>query len=136
VPTTTEFTVLLEDRAGTLAKLTRALGDREVNIVGFQSFPIGGRSVVRFVPDNPTTAKSVLEAARYTYFEAQVAQLRLAHRPGQLASAAARLSEAYVNISYAYVGIDRDTKEPIAFFGISDAARAVTVLDRPAAAGA
>ena len=41
--------------------------ERGVNILAIQSFPIGGKSVTRFVVDNPTTAKTVLDAERLTY---------------------------------------------------------------------
>ena len=56
-----EFTVLMEDRPGTLGKVCRALADRNVNVLALHSFPIGGKSVTRFVVDNPTAAKTALD---------------------------------------------------------------------------
>jgi acetolactate synthase small subunit len=53
---TKEFTVLMEDQPGALGKVCRALGDRGVNILALQSFPIGWKSVTRIIADNPTTA--------------------------------------------------------------------------------
>jgi hypothetical protein len=60
VPVAKEFTVLVEDGPGMLGKVCRALADGGVNILALQSFPIGGKSVIRFIVDNPTTAKTVL----------------------------------------------------------------------------
>jgi hypothetical protein len=60
MPVTKEFTVFLEDGPGTLGKVCRALADGGVNILALQSFPIGGKSVTRFIVDNPTEAKTVL----------------------------------------------------------------------------
>ncbi len=134
MPTTKEFAVLMEDRPGTLGKICRALADRGVNILAFQSFPIGGKSLTRFVVDNPTTAKTVLDAERLTYTEEEVAQVKLPHRPGELARAASRLGEANININYTYCGLEPGTNAPLVIFGVAEAARAATILDQAAAA--
>lgn len=136
MPSTKEFTVLMEDRPGTLGKVCRALADRGVNILAFQSFPIGGKSVTRFVFDNPTTAKTVLDNERLTYTEAEVAQVKLPHRPGELARVAARLGEANININYTYCGLEAGTNAPLVFFGVAEVDRAVPVLEKAAAAAA
>ncbi len=136
MPKTKEFTVQMEDRPGTLGKFSRALADRGVNILAFQSFPFEGKSLVRLVVDNPTTAKAIIEGQRLTHTEAEVAQIKLAHRPGELARAASRLGEANININYAYVGIEPGTNAPLLFFGVADVARAVSTLDEISALAA
>ncbi len=136
MPTSKEFTVLMEDRPGTLGKVCRALADRGVNILAFQSFPIGGKSVTRFVFDNPTAAKTTLDAERLTYLEADVAQVKLPHRPGELARVAARLGEANININYTYCGVEPGTNAPLVFFGVAEVGQAVPILERAAAAAA
>ena len=44
MPTAKEFTIRLEDRPGTLGKVSRALADRGVNILAFQSLSTARRS--------------------------------------------------------------------------------------------
>src|ERR1700740_245885 len=105
MPLTKEFTIQMEDRPGTLGKLSHALGDRGVNILAFQAFQHQGKSTIRWVVDNPTNAKTVFDNQRANYTETQVAQTRLPHRPGELARAASRLGENNINIDYAYVGV-------------------------------
>ena len=136
MPTSKEFAIRMEDRPGTLGKVCRALADRAVNILAFQSFPTGKESLVRFVVDNPTTAKSVLDAQRLSYTEAEVAQVKLPHRPGELARAASRLGDANININYAYGGVEPGTNVPLVFFGVVEVGRAVAILDQVAAAAA
>lgn len=136
MPTSKEFTVILEDRPGTLGRVCRALADRSVNILAFQSLPIAGNGLFRFVADNPTTAKTVLDTERLTYTEAEVAQVKLPHRPGELARAASRLGEANININYAYGGLEAGTNAPLIIFGVAEVGRAVTILDKTAAAAA
>jgi hypothetical protein len=72
MPVTKEFTVFLEDRAGTLGRLCQALADRGVNILALHSFPSEGKSVTRLIVDNPGEATSALEGERLTYTEADV----------------------------------------------------------------
>ncbi len=134
MPTTKEFAIRMEDRPGTLGKLCRALADRGVNILALQSIPYEGQSLVRIVVDNPATAKTVIDSEKLTCTEAEVAQVKLAHRPGELARAATRLGEANININYAYVGIEPGTNAPLLIFGVADVARAVAILEQAAAA--
>ena len=136
MPTTREFVVQMQDVRGVLGKFCRVLADRSVSILAFQSFSSEGESVVRLIVDNPTTAKTALDTERLTYTEAEVAQVKLPHRPGELARAASRLGEANININYAYTGIEPGTNAPILIFGVADAVRAASVLDQTTAAAA
>jgi len=134
MPVTKEFTVLLEDGPGALGKVCRALADRGVNILALQSFPIGGKSVTRFIVDNPTAAKTVLVNARLTYQESEIVHAKLTHRPGELARVASRLGEANININYAYCGLEPGTNAPLVFFGVAEVDKAVSILEQAAAA--
>ena len=131
MPTTREFSIELNDQPGVLGNVCRSLADRGVNILALDARPVEGKGIsqVRLVVDNPTTCKSVLDNERLNYTETQVAQVRLPHRPGELARAASRLGEANVNINYIYCGVDASTNEPLLIFGVADAGRAAKVLD-------
>ena len=134
MPTTKEFSIRMEDQPGTLGKICRSLADRGVNILAFQSVPSEGKSLVHLVVDKPTEAKAVLDDQKLEYDQVQVAQVKLPHRPGELARAASKLGEAGVNINYAYCGIEPATNEPLLFFGVAEASRAATILDEAARA--
>jgi len=136
MPVAKEFTVLMEDRPSTLGKVCRALADREVNILALQSFPIGGKSVTRFIVDNPSAAKTVLDSEQLVYVEAEIVQAKLPHRPGEIARAASRLGEANININYAYCGLEPGTNTPLVFFGVTEVSKAAPILEQAAAAAA
>ena len=91
---TKEFTVFLEDRAGTLGKICQALADHGVNILALDCFPSGGKSVTRFIVDNPAAFNAALEGARLTYTAGDVLMLKLPNQPGEIARVASRLGEA------------------------------------------
>jgi hypothetical protein len=136
MPTTKELTVYMEDRPGTFGKICRVLADRGVNILAFHSIPYEGKSLARLIVDNPANAKMALDKERVTYSEVEVAQVKLPHRPGGLAQAAARLGEADININYAYSGVEPATNAPLLFFGVAEVGRAAKILDQAAAAAA
>ena len=135
MPIVKEFKISLEDRPGTLGKLCQALADQSVNILAFQSFPLEkGKSSVRFVFDNPATAKTVLDRQRTEYTETEVAKVTLPHRSGELARAAARLGEAGINIDYGYSGAEPNTATFL-ILGVAGADKAVKLFEQAAAAG-
>jgi hypothetical protein len=137
MPTSREFTIRMQDRPGTLGKICRALADRGVNILAFQSFSAcAGESQVRLVADNPAITKSVLESQGLAITETDVVQVKLPHRPGEIARVASRLGEANVNINYAYCGLEPGTNIPLVFFGVAEVGQAATILEQAAAAAA
>ena len=134
MPTAKEFTITMDDRPGTLGKVCRALADRNVNIVATQSFPSGGKALTRFVFDDPTKARSVLDSERATYTEAEVVKVNLAHRPGELARATQTLGDASININYLYCGAEPSTNAPLIIFGVAEVGKAAPLLEQAAAA--
>lgn len=136
MPKTKEFSVRMDDEPGTLGKICRALAVGKVNILAFQSIPWEEESLVRLVVDNPTKAKSVLDTQRFKYKEAEVVQVKLPNRPGELARAASQLGESDININYAYCGNEAGTNAPLLILGVADVGRAVKILDKSAAAAA
>ena len=136
MPKSKELTIHLEDRPGTLGKVCRSLAERGVNIVAFQSVPSERNSLVRLVADDPATAKKVLDNQGLSYTEADVAQVKLPHRPGELARVASQLGEANININYAYGGVDPMTNTPLLIFGVREVEQATVILDRATAAAA
>jgi hypothetical protein len=137
MPTAKEFTIRLEDRPGTLGKLCQALGAENVNILAYQQFPQEkGKGSVRLLVDNPDKAKAVLDRQRSDYKETEVAQVKLAHRPGELGRAASRLGDVGININYGYCGTELNTNASFLVFGVADVGKAVKILEQATAAAA
>jgi hypothetical protein len=136
MPITKELTIRIENSPGSLAKVCRVLADRGINIMAFQSIPSESTILVCIVADKPATAESVFELEGIAYTEAEVAQVKLAHRPGELARAASQLGEANINIHYAYCGVEPDTNFPLMIFGVTEVGRAAEILDHAAVAAA
>ena len=124
-----EFTVTIEDKPGALGRCFLALAERGVNVLAFQSYVEEGESLARLLVDNPPSAKAVLGSLRMIFEETEVAIIRLAHRPGELGRAAARLGQKQINIDYSYSGLEPGSTLALAVFGVDNLTKAAAVLD-------
>lgn len=129
MPKMKEFTVTIEDKPGALGNCFLALAQRGVNILAFQSFVEEGESLARLVVDDPAGAKAVLGGLRMIFEQTQVAAVRVAHRPGELGRAAARLGEKQINIDYSYCGLEPGSTQALLVFGVDDLTKAANLLD-------
>ncbi len=105
------------------------VAEGDVNILAFQAYEREGQAVIRMVVNDPATAKKLLDADRIYYTETEVAQVTLPHRSGELSSAESRLGEAHININYAYCGTEPGSNMSLVVFGVTDAAKAVSLLE-------
>jgi hypothetical protein len=131
-----EFTVTIEDKPGALGKCFLALAERGVNVLAFQSYVEDGESLARFMADDMATAKAVLGGLHMIFEETDVAVVRLAHRPGALGRAAARLGEKQINIDYTYFGLEPGSAQALMVFGVDNLNKAAAALDELSAEGA
>lgn len=128
-----EFTVTIEDKPGALGRCFLALAERGVNILAFQSYVEEGESLSRFLVDDPATAKALLGGMHMIFEVTDVAVTRLAHRPGELARAAARLGEKQININHTYCGLEPGSTLGLVVFGVDNLNKAAALLDELAA---
>jgi hypothetical protein len=130
-----EFTVTIADKPGALGKCFLALAERGVNVLAFQSYVEDRESLARFLADDVAAAKAVLSSLRMIFEETDVAVGRLAHCPGELGRAAARLGEKQINIDYSYCGLEPGSTRALVVFGVDNLTEAAKVLDELAAEG-
>ena len=133
MPKAKEFTVTIADKPGALGKCFLALAERGVNVLAFQSYVEAGESLARFVADDMAGAKAVLGTLCMVFEETDVAVVRVAHRPGELGRATARLGEKQINIDYSYCGMEPGSTLGLLVFGVDKLTTAATALDELAA---
>ena len=103
MPRTTQLTLSLVSRPGTLATLARTLADAGVNITA-----LSAAEVVRPREDparwsrTRSEAKRALRKAKYRVTEEPAFALRLRNKPGALARVAARLAKERINVRSIY----------------------------------
>ncbi len=134
MPKAKEFTVTIEDKPGALGKCFTALAERGVNILAFQSYVEDNESLARLLVDDPAGAKAVLGSLRMIFEEAEVAVVKLPHRPGELGRAASRLGKEHINIDYSYCGMEPGSTQALLVFGVDNVTKAAKALDELASA--
>ena len=119
-----DLTVILDDRPGTLATLTEALGKAGINIDGLCGFPSEGKGVIHILVQDAAAARRAVEAAGFTVRgEREVLVLDAQDRPGEVGQITRRIASAGVNIDLIYVA----TKTRVVI-GASDLPKAKAAL--------
>ena len=101
---TKEFVLTLEDRPGTLGKITDAIAKAGVNIEGYCAVPSGnGKGTFRVVTSDPATTRKALETAGFKVQEERdVALIDAEDRPGFFAQILRRLADNELNVGPTY----------------------------------
>jgi hypothetical protein len=124
-----QFSVTMENRPGTLARMCSALGERNVNMLAMMSVEHQGKSMVRMVVDKPAPAVKALDETGYEYSQDDVLTTTVANRPGTLGKVARDLGDAGININYAYLGAEGEgSRHLLLVLSVSDPAKASALV--------
>lgn len=100
----TDLTVGLVNRPGTLAEASDALGRAGINIDGACGFVCGGQGVYHvLVEDAERARKALIDAGFEIQDERQVVVAPVANRPGGAAEVLRQVAEAGVNVDLLYL---------------------------------
>jgi len=104
----TDFTITMEDRPGSLAKLGETMGKAGINIEGACAVTGGGKGEVHILVPDAAAARSALKAAGISVTsEREVLVVDAKDRPGELGRVSRKLADAGVNIQ-TLLYFDRD----------------------------
>jgi hypothetical protein len=128
MPIVTQFSLLLENRPGSLAETCSELAAKAVNIEAIMASDVRGWGTVRLVVSHPEAARKVLDSLGVKYSEEDVFSVRLSDRPGALGRVTRKLAEHKINIEYVYGTIEKGSPKAILILGFSDIKRAAKFL--------
>ena len=128
MPIATQFSLLLENRPGSLAETCSALAAKAVNIEAIMAADVRGWGTVRLVVNHEDTARKVLEGMGLKFTEEKVLAVRLSDRPGALGRVTRKLAEHNVNIDYVYGSIEKGSPKALIVLAVSDLKKAVQLL--------
>jgi hypothetical protein len=101
-PLVRQFSVFLENKVGSLLRLTHTLSDANVHICGLSVVDTADASVIRIVVDDPDHCRDVLHGAEIPAGESNLVVVELPRGPEKLDSVLRQLVTAEVNIQYTY----------------------------------
>ena len=126
---TKQLAIFLDNRPGTLARLADALAEAKVNIYAISTSDTVDHSVIRLVVSNYRKALLMFEEHGTLVVEDDVLMIEGDNKPGSLAKIAHKLAAAKVNIEYAYCATPPDAKKGLLILRVTNAKKALKVLN-------
>jgi hypothetical protein len=96
----------IENKPGALARLTRAIGDRHLNIDAISLETVGETGFARIHAPRPREIVQALRMIGLECYESPTIVASIPDRPGELARAAAEIAAAGINIESVTVTTD------------------------------
>lgn len=125
-----QISVFLENKKGRLAEISKTLADNSINIRAMSIADTTDFGIVRFIADNPETAKAVLEKNEYTVVVKDVLAIAVDDEPGGLSKALNVLHEADITIEYLYAFIGTSKGKALVIIKVADEEKTVQVLKK------
>ncbi len=120
----TDLTVILENRPGTVADMGEALGKAGINIEGGCGFPCEGAGIVHILVEDASAARKALEESNFEVREErEVLVVDATTGPGGLGKIARKIADAGVNLDLVYM-----TEKVQLVLGVDDIEKAQKAL--------
>jgi hypothetical protein len=125
-----QLAIFLENKPGTLARVTGMFAKEKINILALTISDTVDHAVLRVVVDNPDRATHLLETSGVLVVEREVIVIEGGARPGDLAKIAQRLAANSINIEYTYGAVSPGAKKGLLVLRATDNRRAIKVMNR------
>ena len=129
VTTREQLTVIMPNKAGTLAEVTGVVAEKGVNIENVCAYTAGDVAVFHFLTDDNHKARKALEKAGYKVVETEAIVVHVWNRPGSLSAVAAKFRQHAINLQYVYGTSSLAGEKMTIVFSAEDNAKAVEVFD-------
>ncbi len=124
----TQFSIMLVNKPGVLAQVTRTLAQARINIVAMTMMDSSEHGVLRVVAEEVNHVRTALAPLNLPTTETEVLLVDMSNRAGALADVCGKLAEAHININYAYCTTGARGGKATAVFKVSDVKKAMKVL--------
>lgn len=98
----TQFSFVLVNKRGELARFAEILARANVNMLGISISDGVHTGVLKVVVDDPEAARAAFSEADLQFYEQPILVVQLADKPGALASLCTRLAEQGYSVDYVY----------------------------------
>lgn len=115
-PTLKALHVTLENKPGTLAQVTRALADNNINIEAVEAEILGKSAFFRFFTETPAEAERVVRALKLVTIGMDVVEIIVPNQPGELARICELLGKAGINIESLFGSSGTVTRQQARFY--------------------
>ncbi len=125
-----EIVLHVQNEIGLLAKLSKVLTEKGLNILAVSAWVEGSTAVIHFVTDDNLRAVDALTAKSYGPREAEVVIAEVAHKPGMLRHITDRLAEEGIDLHHLYASATNDAEHTLVVFASANNDRAIVLLNQ------
>ncbi len=125
-----QISVFLENRAGRLAEVTKALAEADINIRALSLADTSDFGILRLIVNNTEKAFEVLKDNGFTVGKTEVIAVEVPDRPGGLAAIMDILAKEDINVEYMYAFVQQSGANAVILFRINELDKAVDVLTK------
>lgn len=124
-----QLSVFVENRPGSLMKVTSALTEEGINIRAVASFDTPEFGILRMVVDKPREAKEALTKRGFVVRIHDVIAVELIDKQGNLNQMLSILASGNINVNYIYSFVIREGQAPVMVFNTNDFEEAAQILE-------
>ena len=123
-----QISVFLENSKGTLAQLTKLLGENSIDLIALSIADTEQYGILRCIVPDAEFGIKVLRDAGYSVRETNVLAVCIKDQPGGLASVLDTLVESDISVEYLYSFVRSTGEYALVIFHLSDLAAGEKVL--------
>jgi len=127
-PLVRQFSIFMENRVGTLLRLTKTFAATELHILALSVVDAVDCSIIRMIVDDPDAAYLVLQEAGFPICESELLVVSLPRGKRALLGVLMALMTGEVNLQYTYPLLARPLGRPALAISTDNLDSAVTVL--------
>ncbi len=127
---TTQLSVFLENRVGTLAEVTRLLADENVNIRALLVADTARYGILRMIVEKPAEVQQLLRGHNILSTTSEVLAVCVDDRPGGLADVAKLLTDNSQQIEYMYAFLSRKDNKAYVVMRVENGDAAAALLEK------
>ena len=123
-----QISIFLENKSGRLAKVSRTLGDRAINIRALSIADTTDFGILRLIVSDPEQAVTSLKNEGFTVSATDVIAVQVPDHPGGLADILGELESTGINIEYMYAFVGKTLDDAVVVFRVEEIDRAIKLL--------
>ena len=123
-----QISILVENKPGRLAEITKIIGEKQINIRALSVADTTHFGILRIIVDNPEEVEKVLREAGLTVSITSVITACIHNKPGGLAEVVGLLAANDIAIEYMYAFIEKNENEGYIVMRIEAEGAAVKLL--------
>lgn len=125
-----QLSVFVENKVGTLARVTTVFRENNINIRAIAAFDSPDFGILRVIVDKPEEARKILSEKSFAVKITEVIAVELEDKPGDLDRVLNIVSKNGLSLNYIYSFVIRGKEAPLMVMNIENMEEAVRVLKK------